>query len=123
MRSQVANKIIESVRNKPAPYILKIMDFELQIDEGVYPPIGESIFLADNLKNSDYKIKRGESVLDYGCGSGFQSLVCASLGGIVIATDINPLAVNCACKNIIRNNFEDKVRVRQGKNLEPLLER
>lgn len=61
-----------------------------------------------------------ERVLDYGCGSGFLSLVATSLGGIVIATDINPSAVECSHKNAVSNHLGSKIQFRVGKNLEPI---
>ncbi|HLG31132.1 MAG TPA: HemK2/MTQ2 family protein methyltransferase, partial [Candidatus Brocadiales bacterium] len=38
----------------------------------------------------------------------------------VIATDINPYAVRCAKINVMLNNLEDKIEVRQGDLFEPV---
>ncbi len=121
MRSKAADEILNHIRMQTTPYSVDIMGFHLQIYDRVYPPIGESILLAENLKSPDYGIKENEKVLDYGAGSGFQGIVSASLGGIVVATDINPSAVRCSRRNVACNHLEDRIEVRQGKNFEPIL--
>ncbi len=46
----------------------------------------------------------GESVLDYGCGSGILAIAAAKLGaGLVAGVDIDPLAVDAARSNAERN--------------------
>ena len=122
MRSLTAEKILEDIR-RISPYSLDIMGFHIQVDNNVYPPREESVFMAENLRKSEYGIRKNDRVLDYGCGSGFQSLVSASLGGIVVATDINSLAVECSRKNAMNNYLEDKIQFRIGKNLEPVLKK
>jgi len=121
MRSETADEILEQIRRQITPYNLDIMGFHLQIEKEVYPPIGESILLAENLSSRECGIRENDRVLDYGCGSGFQSLVSASLGGSVVATDINVSATRCSHNNAKNNNLDGKIEVRQGKNLEPIL--
>lgn len=121
MRSKTADGILKHLRTQVTPYFIDILGFHLQIDEGVYPPIEESVLLSENLKSTKYGIKENEHALDYGCGSGFQSMVCASLGGTAVAIDINPFAVKCARKNVVHHHLENRVELRQGKNFEPIL--
>jgi len=104
MRSETADEILEQIRRQITPYNLDIMGFHLQIEKEVYPPIGESILLAENLSSRECGIRENDRVLDYGCGSGFQSLVSASLGGSVVATDINVSATRCSHNNAKNNN-------------------
>ena len=42
------------------------------------------------------------------------------MGAHVIATDISPIAVQCAKANAIVNNLEDQVRVLEGDPFEPI---
>lgn len=121
MKSKTADEILKYVREQRTPYSINFMDFHLQVGNGVYPPIRESILLAENLRSTSYGIKENERVLDYGCGSGFQSILSASLGASVVATDINPEAVKCSQKNIEYNQLEDRIEVRQGSNFELIL--
>ncbi len=51
-------------------------------------------------------IKGGESVLDYGCGSGILAIAAAKLGaGRVIGADIDPLAVKVSQENAKKNKI------------------
>ena len=53
----------------------------------------------------DRHIKGGESVLDYGCGSGILAIAAAKLGAAqVIGTDIDPVSIEVARLNAIDNN-------------------
>jgi len=52
-------------------------------------------------------LRSGESVLDYGCGSGILAIAAAKLGaGRVDAVDIDPQAVQAAAENAARNRVE-----------------
>lgn len=63
----------------------------------------------------------GETVIDFGCGSGLFG-VAAALGGAgkVIGTDINPEAAALATRNAARNGVEKVARFLQGNLWEPL---
>ena len=57
-------------------------------------------------------------ILDLGTGSGVLAVVCASLGHAVVATDLNPKAVECA--RINARPFGSQIDVRQGDLFEPV---
>jgi len=59
-------------------------------------------------------------VLDLATGSGIIAIFCADKAKKVIATDINPKAVNYAKFNVILNDLEDKIEVREGNLFEPV---
>nr|HML25906.1 modification methylase HemK [Methanomethylovorans sp.] len=65
--------------------------------EDVYEPAEDSFLLADAaLKFA----KKGMKILEIGTGTGFVSAVIQSnLDVDLLATDINPHAVKCACDN------------------------
>lgn len=53
----------------------------------------------------DCHIKGGESVLDYGCGSGILAIAAAKLGAAqVMGTDIDPVSIEVARLNALDNN-------------------
>ena len=74
-------------------------DLVLEVSESVYEPREDSFLLADNLK-----VKKGESVLEIGTGSGILAILAAKMGGRVTAVDINDEAIECAAGNAERNN-------------------
>jgi ribosomal protein L11 methyltransferase len=50
------------------------------------------------------ELRRGESVLDYGCGSGILAIAACRLGaGHVVGTDIDPQALSASRDNALRN--------------------
>lgn len=83
----------------------------------VFSPAGTVTgeFLSENLD-----VKGGDSVLDLGTGSGILAVFAAEKAKKVIATDINPYAVECAKKNARINNLQDKIEVREGDLFKPV---
>jgi len=54
----------------------------------------------------------GKRVIDYGCGSGILALAAARLGARdVLATDIDPQALQAAAENARRNHLSKSIRV------------
>jgi methylase of polypeptide subunit release factors len=63
--------------------------------------------------------RRGETVLDLGTGSGIQALLAARHATRVIATDLNPRALNFAGFNALLNGVSN-LELRQGSLYEPV---
>jgi D-alanine-D-alanine ligase-like ATP-grasp enzyme/methylase of polypeptide subunit release factors len=83
---------------------------DLTVPEGVHAPPQSSIELARILD-----AKTGEEVLELGCGAGLLSIAAAKLGArSVMATDIDPLALQTTLLNARRNGMEDRIRARAG---------
>ena len=58
------------------------------------------------------EMRPGMSVADVGCGSGILAIAAAKLGAArVLATDVDPLAVDAALENVTANAVHDAVRV------------
>ena len=66
------------------------------------------------------KIPYGSKVLDLGTGSGVGAIVAAAWAEHVVAIDINPVAVRCARINVLLNEMEGRVEVREGDLYAPL---
>jgi HemK-related putative methylase len=62
----------------------------------------------------------GASVLDLGTGSGIAAVAAAQWAGRVVGVDINPAAVRCARINLLLNQVEDRVEVREGDLFAPV---
>lgn len=76
----------------------------LRLDPGLAFGTGAHATTWQCLRWLEAQLRRGESVLDYGCGSGVLAIAAAKLGaGRVAATDIDPVALDAAQSNA-RNN-------------------
>lgn len=65
-------------------------------------------------------MRPGDAVLDVGCGSGILSITAARLGASrVLATDIDPVAVQATGENVQRNGVEGKVQAMEGSLPDP----
>jgi release factor glutamine methyltransferase len=66
------------------------------------------------------RVRRGDHVLDLGCGAGGYGLAAAARGaGRVVLTDIDPAAVQCALENAARNRLTG-VEGRVGRFFQPV---
>lgn len=99
----------------PRTYKFKVADKYFWLHEKVLPPTS---FTAHILKYS--KVGRGETVLDLGTGCGVIAVFAADQAAKVIATDIDPAAVDNAQENIKRHGVDHIVEVRQGDLFAPV---
>ena len=77
-------------------------DFIINTDDNVYVPAEDSYLLADNLE-----IKKGQSVLEIGTGSGIVAMYASRLTDDITVTDINFDACELAQKNFAENGIEN----------------
>jgi release factor glutamine methyltransferase len=70
----------------------------------VYEPSEDSYLMLDSVE-----IKKGETVLDIGTGTGILAIYAALCGGDVSAIDINPFALELAEKNAEKNKIAIKI--------------
>lgn len=82
----------------------------------VYYPAEDSFLLAENLI-----VRENDRVLDIGTGCGLQAIMAAEISKHVIATDINPYAIENAKYNAHLNNVE--IETRLGDLFEPIKEK
>jgi release factor glutamine methyltransferase len=80
----------------------------------VYQPAEDTYLLAENIK-----VNRICNVLEIGTGTGLVAIIAAKQANKVIATDINPHALDCAVKNIVINKTYN-IELRKGDLFEPL---
>lgn len=84
----------------------------IELISHVYEPSEDSILLVDALLE---QINYGDRVLEVGCGSGIVSVFAAERTAFVVATDINPFAVQCARINGIEAIRTDLCAAIDGK--------
>jgi D-alanine-D-alanine ligase len=88
----------------------------LRVPPGVHFPPPSSIDLASVLD-----VKPGEKVLDLGCGTGLLSIAAARLGAArVVATDLDPQALEVTAHNARVNGVGKEIEVRAGSWYEAL---
>jgi len=86
-----------------------------RVDPGVYEPAEDTFLLADDLD-----VGQGEKVLELGTGCGILSILAAKAGAEVVATEINPAALECARANAIVHGVEDRIELRLGDLFDPV---
>ena len=92
-------------------------DFIINTDDNVYVPAEDSYMLAENLE-----IKKGQSVLEIGTGSGVVAMYASRLTDKITVTDINFDACELARKNFEENNIEN-IEILFGNLFEPVKNR
>ncbi|HMK53502.1 MAG TPA: HemK2/MTQ2 family protein methyltransferase [Methanobacteriaceae archaeon] len=81
----------------------------------VYEPAEDSFLLAENVETT-----RKDEVLEIGTGTGIIAIIAARTARNVVATDINPHAIECTTKNLIANRIFN-VELKEGDLFEPVV--
>lgn len=92
----------------------KYKEIHYQTHPQVYEPAEDTFLFADNLQ-----VERMSRVLEIGTGTGIIAVLAARKARMVIATDINPHALECAVKTIIANKAYN-VELREGHLFQPV---
>jgi D-alanine-D-alanine ligase len=112
MLSAARNRRRSSLPAEMAPIRIPFAkgDIELEVTKGVWPPPHSTIELAGLLD-----VQPGDQVLELGCGSGLLSIAAAKLGaGRVMATDLDPRALQAAKRNALRNGVSERIEFYAG---------
>lgn len=75
---------------------------ELKLHPQVYEPAEDTFLLAENLA-----VRKGDTALDVGTGTGLIALLMAKKASSVLGVDINPLAVELAGENALLNGIKN----------------
>jgi tRNA1(Val) A37 N6-methylase TrmN6 len=79
------------------------LNFDMEIDEGVFVPSSSTTFLAQYLRSGEVSMTN-KKILVIGCGAGPEVLVVAEQNpSILCALDIDLTSVQCTAKNLSRN--------------------
>lgn len=91
--------IVPTWHRPPKPDAINI-----ELDPGIAFGTGSHPTTKLCLRWLDAHVRAGDSVLDYGCGSGILAIAAARLGaGRIVGVDIDPAAVEAARENARRN--------------------
>lgn len=91
------------------PRRMSFMGLDLQIGPEVFAPDTDDETGDPFHQAVAAEVKPGERVLDMGTGSGVSGILAARKGALVVAVDVNPIAVECARQNAERNGVADKI--------------
>ncbi|MCS1350450.1 50S ribosomal protein L11 methyltransferase [Mechercharimyces sp. CAU 1602] len=92
-----------------ADEIIISLDPGMSFGTGSHPTTAMCLRLLEKYLQSD------ENVIDVGCGSGILSIAAAKLGAThVLALDLDDVAVHHTKNNVIENDVDAQVEVRQG---------
>lgn len=90
-------------------------NYAFYVSKDVYEPAEDTFLLAENLS-----VDENDVVLDMGTGCGIIGILAAKKAKEVVATDLNPLAVDCAKMNAKLSKVADKMDVRLGDLFQPI---
>lgn len=94
--------------------MLEYKGIHYQTHPNVYEPAEDTFLFADNLQ-----VERMSRVLEIGTGTGIIGILASRKARMVIATDINQHALQCAIKSIITNKAFN-MELREGDLFEPV---
>jgi release factor glutamine methyltransferase len=83
----------------------------------VYEPADDTFLIADILSQI---VRKGDFALDIGTGCGILAIIASMKARRVIATDVNPHAVECAKINAENNKTTGTIIIRLGDLFQPL---
>ncbi len=90
-------------------------DYVFRVGEEVYEPAEDSFLFAENLM-----AKEGGIVVDIGTGCGILGIIAAKRAANVLATDMNPYAIQCAKENAKANGVSGKMLFVRGDLFAPI---
>jgi len=90
-------------------------NYAFYVSKNVYEPAEDTFLLAENLS-----INENNVVLDMGTGCGILGILAAKKAREVIATDLNPYAVNCAKMNAKLNKVASRIDILLGDLFQPI---
>ncbi|MDH5783654.1 MAG: class I SAM-dependent methyltransferase [Candidatus Bathyarchaeota archaeon] len=90
-------------------------DYAFYVSNDVYEPAEDTLLLAENLS-----VDENDVVLDMGTGCGILGILAAKKAEKVVATDLNPHAIDCTKMNAKLNKVADKMDIRLGDLFQPV---
>ena len=103
--------------NNPQQFKVEANGKIFYITKSAVVPSAQSIFLLEHTH-----IKEGDAVLDIGTGAGIQAIFAAEKASKVVATDINPDAVEVTKHNVEYHDLSSIIDVREGDLFGPVHE-
>lgn len=102
------------------PRFVKVLGERFIVLPGVLNPIGT---YSTSLVARNISVKKGEDVLEVGCGSGVLAVFAAKMGARVVAVDSSEEAIRCTRVNVALHGVFRRVEVILGNLYEPVTRR
>ncbi len=98
----------------PSPHLKpRRDDIVIEIDPGLAFGTGQHPTTRICIHEMQERMRPGDRVLDFGCGSGILAIAAARLGaGEVLGIDCDPSAIRVAEQNVLRNEAGERVELR-----------
>ena len=110
-----ARMVLARMRAERRPYLTDVGNIRIEVRPGVFYDPVESVFFAERVP----KLVGKKSFIEIGTGTGIVSLAVVRNGGeLVLATDVNPFAVDNAEVNFSKHRVRKQVL--RGEGLEPV---
>lgn len=106
---QLQTDYIAEMRRHTEPYTVTRGGREFDVLPNVFPPYIDSEMIARVMH-----IEESDEVLDVGSGSGFIAVTAAASAKRVVATDINPAAIETIRANAVRHKVADRLSAVQA---------
>ncbi|MCP3966983.1 MAG: methyltransferase [Lentisphaerae bacterium] len=104
MVSKAQEMYLKRIREKKEKYRIQYLNYSLIAYPNVYPP-----YIDNELVIKNVKISENDVVLDLCAGVGLLTVFAAQTAKRVVATDINPAAIESIKENALLCNVQDKV--------------
>lgn len=98
------------------PARLTHLGVDIEVPEDVFPPAPLTIMGEAILRH----VRPEDRVLDMGTGSGINAILAARVSHDVVGVDVNPLAVEAAAANALRNGVAERTTFLHGDLFEPV---
>lgn len=89
--------------------------YAFYVSNDVYEPAEDTFLLAENLS-----VDQNDIVLDVGTGCGILGILAAEEAKRVVATDLNPLAVDCVRMNAKLSKVASRMHILLGDLFQPI---
>jgi len=103
---ELQRRYVQAMRDRTEPMEVEAAGFRLTILPDAFPP-----YLDSSLIIGSMRIDPDDEVLEAGTGSGVIALAAAKTARRVVATDVNPAAVQTARLNARRHDSRDRLEV------------
>jgi len=115
---QGTSKVLLKCQREKKKYKIKVLEKTFTVYPNVFSP---KYFHDPEFFVEEIHVRKGETFLEIGCGTGIISIFVALKGAKkIVATDINPNAIKNAKENVKLHKLDKIIEVREGDVYKPI---